>query len=151
MKHSTAGFTLAELVVTITILGIVAMLAIPSYNTVINSSQKQANKSSMEIIKSTFVRYHLDNHMHGDAHFPELPDNNLLDSTYSNTILQRDFDKRKPNNLFSGDLPQNSNNVPYSYYWEYDTTFSGRIETIIIIKDEDVDSPSYNEKSIGEI
>ena len=127
------------------------MVAIPSYNVVINNAQKQANLSSMEVIKSTFVRYYLDNHMNGDPHFPALPENNLLDSTYIRVALDRDFDKRTPNNLFSGDLPHNSNKKPYSYYWEYDTTYSGRIEKSIIIRDEDDNSPSYNEYTIGEI
>ena len=52
--------------------------------------------------------------------------------------------------LFSGDLPLNSNKKPYIYKWENDT-INGFITKKIIIKDEDVDSPSYNKEIIGEI
>ena len=52
--------------------------------------------------------------------------------------------------LFSGNLPLNSNKKPYIYKWENDT-INGFITKKIIIKDEDVDSPSYNKEIIGEI
>ena len=101
----------------------------------------------MVIIKNVFMQYYYDNHMAGNPHFPELPENGLMDSTYRHIQLE---DGRTPNMLFSGNLPLNSNKKPYIYKWENDT-INGFITKKIIIKDEDVDSPSYNKEIIGEI
>ena len=93
------------------------------------------------------MQYYYDNHMIGDPHFPQLPQDSLMDNTYRQTILG---DGRTPDMLFSGDLPYNTNDKPYTYYWESDTT-NGYITKRIIIKDNDTDSPSYNERVVGEI
>ena len=147
MKNS-AGYTLAELVVTIVLLGTLMTMAVPTYNKVINKAQKQANLSDMETIKNTFMQYFYENHMTGNPHFPPEPENSLLDSTYREITLE---DGRTPDQLFSGDLPYNSNDKPYNYYWDYDTSTTGYITKRIIIKDIDLDSPSLNEYVVGEI
>jgi len=146
--RNSAGYTLAELVVTIVLLGTLTAVAVPTYNKVINRAQKQANLSDMETIKNTFMQYFYENHMTGNPHFPPEPENTLLDSTYREIILE---DGRTPDNLFSGDLPYNSNGNPYIYYWDDDTSATGYITKRIIIKDTDPDSPSLNEYVIGEI
>jgi len=102
----------------------------------------------METIKNTFMQYFYVTHMQGNPHFPQEPENSLLDSTYREITLE---DGRTPDDLFSGDLPYNSNENPYNYYWDDDTTESGYITKRIIIKDIDPDSPSLNEYVIGEI
>ncbi len=146
--NNSAGYTLAELVVTIVLLGTLTAMAVPKYNKVINRAQKQANLSDMETIKNTFMQYFYVTHMQGNPHFPPESDNSLLDSTYREITLE---DGRTPDDLFSGDLPYNSNENPYNYYWDDDTTESGYITKRIIIKDIDPDSPSLNEYVIGEI
>ncbi len=146
--NNSAGYTLAELVVTIVLLGTLTAVAVPTYNKVINKAQKQVNLSDMETIKNTFMQYFYVNHMQGNPHFPIEPENSLLDSTYREITLE---DGRTPDNLFSGDLPYNSNENPYNYYWDDDTTESGYITKRIIIKDTDPDSPSLNEYVVGEI
>ena len=75
-------------------------------------------------------------------------ENNLLDSTYREITLE---DGRTPDDLFSGDLPYNTNQYPYIYYWDDDTSEYGFITKRIIIKDIDSDSPSLNEYVVGEI
>ena len=110
--NNSAGYTLAELVVTIVLLGTLMTMAVPTYNKVINKAQKQANLSDMETIKNTFMQYFYENHMTGNPHFPPEPENSLLDSTYREIILE---DGRTPDNLFSGDLPYNSNENPYNF------------------------------------
>ena len=147
MKNS-AGYTLAELVVTIVLLGTLTAMAVPTYNKVINKAQIQANLSDMETIKNTFMQYFYVTHMQGNPHFPPEPENSLLDSTYRDITLE---DGSTPDQLFSGDLPYNSNDKPYIYYWDDDTTESGYITKRIIIKDIDSDSPSLNEYVVGEI
>ena len=146
--NNSAGYTLAELVVTIVLLGTLTAMAVPTYNKVINKAQKQANLSDMETIKNTFMQYHYVTHMQGNPHFPPQSENSLLDSTYREITLE---DGRTPDQLFSGNLPYNSNENPYTYYWDNDTTESGYVTKRIVIKDTDADSPSLNEYVIGEI
>ena len=144
--NNSAGFTLAELVVTIVLVGIIAATAIPTFNNVVVSTQLQINLSNMEIIKNAFVRYYYTTQMN----FPTVPENNLLDAEYKELVLP---DGRTPDNLFNGKdgLPYNSNGNPYSYYYESDTSETQFITKRITIKDMDLDSPSYEEFVIGEI
>ena len=142
MKNSN-GFTLIELVVTIMLVGILLGTAIPTFHRVVSETQKQVNVSNMGIIKDTFMQYYYDNHMSGNPHFTPIPTDSLLDKSYREIILT---DGRTPNDLFSGDLPNNTNDKPYTYYWDNDSTSEK-----IIIKDNDTDSPSYGEYVIGEI
>jgi type II secretory pathway pseudopilin PulG len=146
--NNSAGYTLAELVVTIVLLGTLTAMAVPTYNKVINKAQKQANLSDMETIKNTFMQYHYVTHMNGNPHFPQEPENSLLDFTYREILLE---DGRTPDQLFSGNLPYNSNENPYMYYWDNDTTESGYVTKRFVIKDTDADSPSLNEYVVGEI
>ena len=146
MKNSK-GFTLIELVVTIALVGILVGSVIPTFFSTVNQTQSSVNVSNMVIIKQSFMQYYYDNHMSGNPHFPQLPQDSLMDNTYRQTTLE---DGRTPDMLFSGDLPYNTNQKPYTYYWESDT-INGYITNRIIIKDNDIDSPSYNEKVMGEI
>ena len=146
--NNSAGYSLAELAVTIVLLGTLIAVAVPTYNKVINKAQTQANLSNMETIKNTFMQYFYVNHMQGNPHFPLEPENSLLDSTYREITLE---DGRTPDNLFSGDLPYNQNKNPYNYYWDNDTSDYGFVTKRIIIKDTDPDSPSLNEYVVGEI
>ena len=142
MKNSK-GFTLIELVVTIALVGILLGTAIPTFHRVVSETQQQVNMSNMGIIKNTFMQYYYDNHMTGNPHFPPVPSDSLLNDSYRQTILE---DGRTPDMLFSGDLPYNTNNKPYIYYWDNDLNTKR-----IVIKDIDSDSPSYNQKVVGEI
>ena len=140
-------FTLIELVVTIALVGILVGSVIPTFFSTVNQTQSSVNVSNMVIIKQSFMQYYYDNHMSGNPHFPQLPQDSLMDNTYRETILG---DGRTPDMLFSGDLPYNTNDKPYIYYWESDT-LNGHITNRIVIQDTDPDSPSYNEKVVGEI
>lgn len=144
--NNSAGFTLAELVVTIVLVGILAAAAIPTFNNVMVSAQLQINKSNMESIKNAFVRYYFVTQ--NDP--PPVPENHLLDSEYKDLVLP---DGRTPDNLFNGKdgLPYNSNGDPYSYYQENDTSSTGFVSRTITIKDMNTDSPSYEEYVIGGI
>ena len=146
MKDSK-GFTLIELVVTIALVGILVGSVIPTFHRAVNETQISVNISNMTIIKQSFMQYYYDNHMSGNPHFPQLPQDSLMDAKYRQTILG---DGRTPDMLFSGNLPYNTNQKPYIYYWESDT-LNGYITNRIVIKDVDPDSPSYNEQVVGEI
>ena len=98
----------------------------------------------METIKNAFMRYYFVT----QDDLPPVPENTLLDSTYREITLE---DGRTPDDLFSGDLPYNTNQYPYTYYWDDDTSNTGFITKRIVIKDVDPDSPSLNEYVVGEI
>ena len=108
MKNSK-GFTLIELVVTIVLVGILLGTAIPTYNSTLNQTQRSVNMSNMTIIKNVFIQYYQDNHMIGNPHFPQEPNNSIMDSTFRKIELS---DGRTPDMLFSVQLPYNTNNNP---------------------------------------
>lgn len=148
MRNSNAGFTLAEMVVSIALVGIVMSFAIPTFGNVTLDTQRQINLANMSIIKDTFLRYYQETHMKGNPQLPTEPDNNLLDEEYRQIVLS---DGRTPNHLFSGDLPLNTNQNPFEYEIESDTSEQGYITKLFIISDMDEDSPSFEEYVIGEI
>ena len=145
--ENSKGFTLIELVVTIALVGILVGSVIPTFHRAVNETQSSVNISNMTIIKQSFMQYYYDNHMSGNPHFPQLPQDSLMDNTYRQTTLE---DGRTPDMLFSGNLPYNTNQKPYIYYWENDT-LNGHITNRIVIQDTDPDSPSYDKKVVGEI
>tara|TARA_B100000073_G_scaffold310489_1_gene282925 strand:+ start:67 stop:513 length:447 start_codon:yes stop_codon:yes gene_type:complete len=148
MRNSNAGFTLAELVVSIVLVGIVMSVAIPTYSNLTNQAQREINLANMSIIKDTFLRYYQETHMKGNPQLPTEPENNLLDEEYRQIVLS---DGRTPNYLFSGDLPLNTNNNAFHYEILSDTSEQGYITKLFIISDVDEDSPSYEEYRLGEI
>jgi len=148
MRNSNDGFTLAELVVSISLVGILMSFAIPSYQSNVLATQRQSNITNMEVIKTTFMMYWQEGHMIGNPNFPPQPENNQMDLEFKAQVLS---DGRMVNDLFSGDLPRNSNNNPFYYYVQSDTSETGFVTQVIIIVDEDEDSPSYEEEVIGEV
>lgn len=148
MRNSNDGFTLAELVVSISLVGVLMSFAIPSYQSNVHATQRQTNVSNMEIVRTTFMMYWQEGHMIGNPNFPPQPENNQMDLEFKAHLLP---DGRMVNDLFSGDLPRNSNNNPFYYYVQSDTSETGFVTQVIIIVDEDEDSPSYEEEVIGEV
>ena len=82
MKNS-AGFTLVELIVTIVLVGILVGTAVPTFNRMVNETQSQTNISNMVIIKNVFMQYYYDNHIAGNPHFPQLPDDRIKEAAIS--------------------------------------------------------------------
>ena len=148
MRNSNDGFTLAELVVSISLVGVLMSFAIPSYQSNVLATQRQSNITNMEIVRTTFMMYWQEGHMIGNPNFPPQPENNQMDLEFKAHLLP---DGRMVNDLFSGELPFNTNNNPFNYYVRSDTSETGFVTQVIIIVDEDEDSPSYEEEVIGEV
>ena len=59
MRRAEAGFTLIELVVTLALLGVLAMLAAPMTEAAVQRSREQALRESLREIRSAIDRYRL--------------------------------------------------------------------------------------------
>jgi prepilin-type N-terminal cleavage/methylation domain-containing protein len=148
MRNSNDGFTLAELVVSISLVGILMSFAIPSYQSNVLATQRQSNITNMQIVITTFMMYWQEGHMIGNPNFPPQPENNQMELEFKAHVLP---EGRMVKGVWSGELPFNSNNNPFYYYVQSDTSETGFVTQVIIIVDEDEDSPSYEEEVIGEV
>ena len=142
---NSAGFTLAELVVTVSIMAVLAAVAIPQFSGLTNRTQAQRNISNIHVVREAFMKYYFRQHMRGNPHFPDPPraNNNLMSEAWANSPIPSN-PIETPGSLFSeGKVPLNSNG--FAFY--YDVTVS--IDTMgvpiptMILKDVDPDSPTY--------
>ena len=160
MKKSTSkGFTLAEFVVTIAIMGTLLGVALPSYSNITFNAQDAINIANMERIKNTFSQYMFDAHIQGHPHLPSVPNNddNLMDDDWENTIISNQVvPGRTPSDLFGGGhVPRNTNGNPFSYEMWIDTVhadnYSISLDYYIRLTDVDEDSPSFETSVIYNI
>ena len=147
---NSSGFTLAELVVTIAIVGTIMTFVLPSYGEITLETQRTINKSNMDQIKDIFFQHFYETHMKGDPHLPPTPINedSVMDEEWAATPIRPYFSSITPNELFiSQEVPTNSNGNPFFYEtWTDTINASPRIieyQFHITITDIDEDSPSY--------
>ena len=141
------GFTLNELVVAISILGILASTAIPRLSNVQSQTQKDINVTNINVIRETFFHYYYRQHMAGNPHFPPSPidEDHLMDEAWANTAMDATISSLAPKDLFSTNkVPLNSQNMPFYYETLYELDQDGFMKHTIILKDIDPDSPSYD-------
>ena len=141
------GFTLNELVVTVSILGILASTAIPRLSNVQSQTQKDINITNINVIRETFFHYYYRQHMAGNPHFPPSPidEDHLMDEEWANTAMDATISSLAPKDLFStSKVPLNSQNMPFYYETLYELDQDGFMKHTIILKDIDPDSPSYD-------
>ena len=142
------GFTLNELVVTISILGILASTAIPRLSQVQFQTQKDTNITNINVIRETFFHYFYRQHMAGNPHFPPAPidEDHLMDQEWADAPINSTTSDLAPKDLFStGRIPVNSQDTPFYYETTFEIMPDGQAKYTIILKDTDPDSPSYNE------
>ena len=150
-KKTSKGFTLAEFVVTIALMGTLLGIALPSYSTITNSAQDAINVANMERIKNTFSQYMFDTHIQGYPHLPTMPDNEdyLMDDEWENTVISDlVVPGRTPSDLFGGGhVPRNTNGNPFAYETWIDTVYADEysleLDYFIRLTDIDEDSPSF--------
>ena len=139
---------MVELVVTLAILGILLGTAMPTYSRITKQTQADRNRTNMNVIRETFFHYFYRTHMAGNPHFPSTPDNTgfLMDDNWAGMPIDSLMAPTSPNDLFSnGEVPKNSNDVPFSYRTYRDTLVTGEVRYIITLEDTDSESPSYQE------
>lgn len=65
--HSRTGFTLVELLITITIIAILSVIALVSYTSFIKSSRDAKRQSDLKFIQSALEQYHADQKYYPDS------------------------------------------------------------------------------------
>ena len=70
LKKSSKGFTIAEFVVTIALMGTMMSVVLPSFDSITLNMQASQNKTNMDMIRQVFFGYFYDTHMKGFAHLP---------------------------------------------------------------------------------
>ena len=98
-KKTSSGFTLAELVVTIAIVGTIMTLTLPSYSEITLETQRTINKSNMDQIKDIFFQHFYEMHMKGDPHLPPTPlnEDSVMDDEWASTPIRPDLSEITPN------------------------------------------------------
>ena len=143
------GFTLIELVVAVSLIGILLGGGFVRYSKVTRNAQKERNRANMVIIQKTFFQYFYRMHLNGNPHFPPTPQNesSIMDSTWCATVIDSSMALTTPNDLFANnELPTNNMGSAffYSTITEPDTIMGGTMYSIEI-KDIDTDSPTNGE------
>ena len=148
-NRNKTGFTLLELVVAVSLIGILLAGGFVRYSKVTRSAQKEVNRANMIMIQKTFFQYFYRMHLNGNPHFPSTPENTnaLMDTTWCSTVIDSNMALTTPNDLFANKkVPTNNMGTPFSYetFTEPDTIMGGTAYTILI-KDLDTDSPTNGE------
>ncbi|MEE9166599.1 MAG: type II secretion system protein [Candidatus Neomarinimicrobiota bacterium] len=146
--RNSSGFTLAELVITVTILGILAAVALPKFSDLTERTQTERNIGNIHVIREAFMQYYFKQHMKGNPHFPDPPggvDNLMTEEWASLPIPSNLTEVVTPASLFSdGKVPLNSNQSPFSYYVTVSTNTNGVPLHTMTLGDPDPDSPTYD-------
>lgn len=141
------GFSLAELTVTVALMGALAAVALPKFSALTERSQEEVNTSKVEAIRETFFQYYFQQHMIGNPHFPDPPSNNLMDVSWADAPIPSNTNTtpKTPGSLFSdGKIPNNSRGNPFWYDVTIVTDSQGITTYTMVIKDTDSGSPTFN-------
>jgi len=96
------GFTLNELVVAISIMGVLASVAVPRLSSVQSQTQKDINIANINVIRETFFHYYYRQHMVGNPHFPpsSTDSDRLMDDEWTNSPIDSTISNIAPKDLF---------------------------------------------------
>ncbi len=114
-KKHDAGFTLVEIIVTIMIVGLLAAVATPVYNTLRTQAKVASTTADLEAVKKAFVNHYYSSMLTNYREYPPVPSDSLMTQIWaSETLLNNGEDV---SSLFSErEIPLNPNKKPYQYY-----------------------------------
>lgn len=110
------GFTLLEMVITVSIIGILAAIVAPTYMQSQAQAELVVSQSNLLSMKTGFSNFFFQSVFDGriGEYVPEPPDNKVTHSWANSTTL---YDGSTVAQLFSGDkVIYNPNDNPYEYY-----------------------------------
>lgn len=115
------GFTLIELILVITLLGIIALIAVPTITGILNDSKKEASKDQEKIIINAAKTYMVNN----SNKLPKDKCHVSLETLKSEGILPKNeiTDPGNKNNKFAGYVIISFENNKYKY--EYSSNNEG--------------------------
>lgn len=109
-----AAFTLIELIVTVAIIGILAMTAAPYYSQYTQQAKITRSQTDLEKIKQAFYNHYYEMLIAGHREFPPAPADSAMTSSWANSPSL--YGGSTPASLFSeGRLPMNPFGNPYLY------------------------------------
>lgn len=131
---TVGGFSLIELIVTLSILGLLSVIVTPIYTKWSANAKIARSKADLESIKRAFVSYYYESMIAGHPEFPPAPADSLMTHDWANTHSLAGG--KTPASLFSeGRIPMN----PMDNYYKY-----GRLEDTggiiggFILRDPDI-------------
>ncbi|MCH8011339.1 MAG: prepilin-type N-terminal cleavage/methylation domain-containing protein [Candidatus Marinimicrobia bacterium] len=131
---SRTGFSLVELIVTVAIIGMLAVVAVPIFTELSANAKIAKSEADLESIRTAFVNHYYNSMLFGQPGFPEPPADGLMTSTWADTTTL--FDGGAPASLFSeGKIPTNPMGNSYEYSFLDDA--GGRVGGFIL-KDPDI-------------
>lgn len=110
----TRAFSLVELVVTMAIVGILAVVTTPYYTKYTYQAKVARSRTDLETIRRAFINHYFDSMLAGQVEFPPAPTNGLMTPTWA--ITDTLLDGNTTSSLFSeGRIPTNPLGNPYQY------------------------------------
>ena len=108
------GFSLVELIVTVAIIGMLAVTAVPVYSEFSAKAKIAKSQADLESIRTAFVNHYYNSMISGHPEFPGPPADNVMTQAWAETASL--FDGSTPASLFSeGKISIN----PMRNFYEY--------------------------------
>jgi len=109
------GFTFAEMIVTVAILGTIVSIAVPKFTELTFESKLRKSETTLINIQQAYFTHYYNTTFIGRPEFPPSPQDSLMTIEWSKLPLL--FNGRSVANLFrNGKIPLNPNKKPYIYY-----------------------------------
>ena len=114
-KNDSGGFTFAEMIVTVAILGTIASIAAPKFTELTFESKIRKSEAAIINIHQAFFNHYFNSSFSGVPEFPPDPSDSLMTLEWS--LLPILFNGTTPASLFrNGRVPLNPNKKPYIYH-----------------------------------